>query len=88
MKRPVLSKSIEEMKAERVLLFEYQEEKGLLPQGLLYGSGIRRQRSAVQGDSQMIVHLYDLPVNRAKIFSALHKKRITAGKKQPNADVW
>ncbi|HET7000420.1 MAG TPA: hypothetical protein VFI33_03895 [Puia sp.] len=88
MKRPVLSKSIEVMKAEWVLLSEYLEEKGPLPQGLLYGSGIRMRRSADQADSQMTVYLYDLPINRAKISSALHKKRTVAEKKQPNADVW
>ena len=54
MKQPILKKSTEQMKAERVLLFELQEEKELPRRGRRYGNGIRMQRFAVLDDSQMI----------------------------------
>jgi len=69
------------MKAERDLLSGHQEEREPPPRDRQYGNGIRMMRSAVQDDSRMIAHLYDLPVSRAKIFSALRKKK-TAGEKK------
>jgi hypothetical protein len=76
------------MKAERVLLFGCQEEKGLLPRGHQYGNGIPMRRSAVQDDSLRFAHLYDLPADRARIFSVLRKKKIARKKKWQNAGVW
>ena len=76
------------MEAEQVLLFEFQEEKEPPPRGHQYGNGIRMRRSAVLEDSQTFAHLYDLPVNRAKIFSVLRKKKIAIGKKLRNIAVW
>ncbi len=75
------------MKAERVLLFELQEEKELPRPGRRYGNGIRMQRFAVQADSQMFGHLYDWPISRAKIFSALHKKKTAIEKRLQNIAV-
>jgi hypothetical protein len=76
------------MKAERVLLFECQEEKGPRPRDHQYGNDIRMRRSAVRDDCQKIAHLYDLPVSRVKIFWALRKKKTATGKKSQIADVW
>jgi hypothetical protein len=76
------------MKAEQVLLFGCQEEKVLPPRGHQYGNGIRMRRFAVQDDSRRTVHLYDLPVGRARIFSVLRKKKIAREKKWQNAGVW
>jgi hypothetical protein len=45
------------------------------------------RRSAGQEDSLMFAHLYDLPVGRAKIFSALRKKKIAKGKRLRNIAV-
>jgi len=75
------------MKAEWVLSFEYQEEKEPRRRGHQYGNGTPMRRSAVLRDSQMFAHLYDLPVNRAKIFSVLRKKKITIEKRLQNIAV-
>jgi hypothetical protein len=88
MKQPVLKKSIGHMKAERVLLFELQEEREPPRRGRRYGNGIRMRRFAVRGDSQTFAHLYDWPASRAKIFSALRKKKIAIGKRLRNIAVW
>ena len=76
------------MKAERVLLIELQEEKEPPRRGRRYGNGIRMRRFAVRADSRKFAHLYDLPVSRVKIFSALRKKRIVIGKRLRNIAVW
>jgi len=75
------------MKAERVLLFEPQEEKELPRRGRRYGSGIRKRRFAVRVDLQMFGHPYDWPISRAKIFSASHKKKIAIEKRLQNIAV-
>ena len=75
------------MKAEWVLSFEYQEEKEPRRRGHQYGNGTPMRRSAVLGDSQTFAHLYDLPVNRAKIFSVLRKKKIIIEKRLQNIAV-
>ena len=88
MKLPVLKKSMRQMKAEWVLSFEYQEEKEPRLRDHQYGNGNPMRRSAVLRDSQTFAHLYDLPVNRAKIFSVLRKKKITIEKRLQNIAVW
>jgi hypothetical protein len=88
MKQPVLKKSMEQMKAERVPSFECQEEKEPRRRGHQYGNGIRMRRFAVREDSLTFAHLYDLPVNRAKIFSVLRKKKIAIKKRLQNIAVW
>jgi hypothetical protein len=88
MKQPVLKKSMEQTKAEWVLLIELQEEKEPPQLSRRYGNGIRMRRFAVQADSQKFAHLYDLPVSRVKIFSALRKKKIAKGKRLQNIAVW
>ncbi len=75
------------MKVERVLLFELQEEKELQRRGRRYGNGIRMRRFVVRVDSQMFGHLYDWPISRAKIFSALHKKKTAIEKRLQNIAV-
>jgi hypothetical protein len=87
MKQPVPKKSIEQLKTEQDLLFELQEEKERLRRGRRYGNGIRMRRFAARGDSQMFGHLYDWPISRAKIFSALHKKKTAKEKRLQNIAV-
>jgi hypothetical protein len=79
---------MEQMKEERALQFEYQEEKAPPRRGHQYGNGSRMLRSALQEDSLMFAHLYDLPAGRAKIFSALRKKKKAKGKRLRNIAVW
>jgi hypothetical protein len=88
MKQPVLKKSIEQMNVVQVLLIEIQEEKEPSQRDHRYGNGIPMRRFAVRADSRRFAHLYDLPVSRVKIVSALRKMKIARGKRLRNTAVW
>jgi hypothetical protein len=88
MKQQVLKKPTEQMKAEPILLFEYQEGKEPPRRGHQYGNGIRMRRSAVLEDWKMFGNLYDLPASHAKISSVLRKKKIEPRKNWQNTDEW
>lgn len=68
------------MKEKPVQLFECPEEKVPQQQGHQYGSETRKQQPAAREGWRMFAHPYDWPADRAKIFSVLRKKKITAGK--------
>ena len=65
---------------QAVLWFECPEEKVLPLPGHQYDNEIRMRQFVQKEGWRNFVHPCDWPAGRAKISSALHKKKITAGK--------